>query len=285
MDPDFYIEESNPKKIVLGIILIILLLGGAFYYFYQKYQSNIIKLKAVTVELGTKLSSNINDYATGAINGYILDTSNVHLNSDGITDSTGEYSYKIINNSKIKTGKIIVKDTIAPKVTTKDLTVGVNEKFDTNEFLTECDDLSLPCTVTYDNSSDATLNSKAGEYTTNIIISDKEGNKVKQSVKLIVSDTTTLLSQKQNDFNISYISPKDADWNNTFTYKFSKCVEDDSEDYQSVISDLSSKDYQSTNEKPIKKQSIIAIYNKYDYIIGFSVKLTFDDDTIIFVTT
>src|SRR5574344_1776215 len=284
MDEDFYFEESNPKKVAFTIIFIVLVILGGGYYFYHKYQTEVITLKTVTVELGNKLSENINDYASGNIDGYSLDLSKVHVDSNGQTDSVGEYSYKIINSTDIKKGKIIVKDTIKPVVETQDLTVGVNEIFEPNEFLTKCSDLSLPCKVTYSKESDANLNKTAGEYNISIVISDNAGNSLTKDVKLIVSSTETLLGIKTSDFNVSYTSPKDSDWNNTFTYKFPKAVLDDSEEEQKEISDLSIADYQGKYDKKIAKQSIIAIYNKYDYVIGFSVKLTFEDSTIIFVT-
>lgn len=285
MDPDFYIEESNPKKVFFFILIAILIIGGGCYYFYNNHQKNELKLKTVTIELGSKLSEKIEDYATGAYADYKLDVSNIHVDEQGNTDKAGEYSFKLVSNTDIKKGKLFVKDRTSPSFQTQNITVGVNEKFEPSEFLTTCDDLSLPCKVTYEKDAYAKLNEKEGTYDLTIIVSDNAGNTSKKEVKLTVSATQTLASKKEQDFEVASTSPDDKEWNNTFTYKFGKGTIEDSDEYQSAISEISSADYQSKYEdKTIKSQSIIVILNKYEYVIGFSVKLNFEDGTIAYVT-
>jgi hypothetical protein len=285
MDEDFYIEENKPGKVILTILLFLAIIAGGIWTYYKYFPKNNIKLKDVTLELGTKVSTNISDYASGAdLSNYTLDVSSVHKDKNGNADSVGEYSYKLVSSDNIKKGKLYVKDSTKPNVTIQELTVGVNEEFDPDEFVSKCDDLSLPCTTTYDNINDASLNKSVGIYNLKINISDAAGNKVTKDVVLNVSDKTTLEQIKESDFNVSYTSPKDAEWNNTFTYKFPKCLDDSSKDYEGVVADLSAKDY-TIDGKTIKDRSILVAYNKYDYVIGISVKLIFDDNTIMYVTS
>lgn len=283
MDEDFYVENTSPWKVVFIILFVLILIAGGIWAYYKYFPSNNVKLKAVTIELGDKVSSNINDYISGKnINDYTLDVSNVHVNSEGNTDSAGVYSYKIISNKTIKKGKIYVKDTTIPEANVKELTVGVNEEFDPDEFLESCNDYSLPCTASYKNIDDASLNTKEGTYKTQIIISDNAGNKITKDVTLIVSSTTTLESIKENDFIVSYTNPEDKEWNNTFTYKFSKCIDDEDKTFEGTIEEYTSKEY--TFDKTIKDRTLLVAYNKYGYAIGLSVKLIFDDNTIVYVT-
>lgn len=104
-----------------------------------------------------------------------------------------------LKRDSTKRGKIFVKDTTAPTVTVKEITVGVNEEFEPYEFLDSCDDLSLPCKTSYKKDSYAKLNEKAGKYDLEIVVEDKYGNKVSKDVVLNVSETESLLSLKQND--------------------------------------------------------------------------------------
>lgn len=283
MDQDFYIEETSPAKVIFTVIFFVLLIAGGIYA-YLHYNQVKIKLKNITVELGDKLSTDIKDYiVTKDYNSYELDLSNVNVDEDGKTISTGEYSYKVIKGSETKRGKIFVKDSTKPIVTVQDLTVGVNEEFEPYEFVVKCEDLSIPCDTKYKKSSDSTLNTKAGTYNIIIIVSDNEGNEVEKEVKLTVSTSETLESKKVNDLSYSYTSLNNDEWDKTYTLKLSKAVNPESSDYEKTVSEISQYEY--TYEKAITKQEIIAIYNKYDYVIGYSVMITFDDNTKIFASS
>lgn len=285
MDQDFYIEDTSPWKIIFIIFIVCALIGGGIFAYYKYFRDNIVKLKDVTVELGYKLPTDINDYISAKnVNAYKLDVSNVSVDENGKTNVRGEYSYKVSRDGEIKKGKIYVNDTTKPVVETIDITVGVKENFDPSEFLKSCDDLSLPCVASYKNKDDISLNDNAGTYDIDLIVSDAAGNSVTKKVKLTVSTSTTLEKQKASDLT-PYKTSLDDDsiWNKTFTLKLNNGLDPETEEYVKQISELSAKEYEF--DKKISKKEIINIYNKYDYVIGFSIMVTFEDNSVLFVTS
>lgn len=284
MDQDFYIEDTSPWKIIFIIFIVCALIGGGIFAYYKYFRDNIVKLKDVTVELGEKLPTDINDYISAKnVNAYKLDVSNVSVDENGNTNVRGEYSYKISRDGEIKKGKIYVNDTTKPVVETIDITVGVKENFDPSEFLKSCDDLSLPCVASYKNKDDISLNDNAGTYDIDLIVSDAAGNSVTKKVKLNVSTSTTLEKQKASDLT-PYKTSLDDDsiWNKTFTLKLNNGLDPETEEYVKQISELSAKEYEF--DKKVSKKEIINVYNKYDYVIGFSIMVTFEDNSVLFVT-
>ena len=283
MDQDFYIEESSPLKVILTIVLFLGLIGGGLYYYFNYHKETTVKLKNLTVELGNKLPTNINDYIECSNPAtYKLDISSIKVDDNGNAISTGEYSYKVIKNNEIKKGKVFVKDTTKPNVVTTDLFVGVKEEFSPNDFISSCDDLSLPCTVKYKNISDENLNDNEGTYTINIIISDAEGNSVTKIVSLIVSGENTLANKKANDLEYDHLSEIDDNWDKSYTMKLDKAIVDSGINYNELFEELSSKEYDF--DKEITDKRILVIYNKYNYVLGFSIKYTFSDSSYIYVT-
>lgn len=283
MDQDFYIEENSPIKVAFMILFFVILIGGCIYGYLIFKNSDNIKLKNITVELGNKLSTNIDDYITGNnINTYKLDVSSVAVDDNGNTNSTGEYSYKIIKNGKTQKGKLYVKDTTVPKFTTIDLEVGVNEEFSPNDFLVSCDDLSMPCIVKFKKAKDLELNKNEGIYKTTIIISDSEGNDISREVNLIVKGENTLQKKKASDLSFDHLSEEDNDWNKTYTKKLDKAINEESLEYADELSKISIKEYDFSKKETERK--ILVAYNKYNYVIGFSIKVTFEDDSVIYIT-
>ena len=284
MDQDFYFEESNPKWVTIIIVILVIAGLSAGYYFYKEYKKQVVKVKDVTIELGSKPSEDISSYASGATDGYTLSLPDNLVNEEGNTYMVGEYSYKIKKGDSTKRGKIFVKDTTAPTVTVKEITVGVKEEFDSYEFLEYCNDLSLPCKTSYKKDSYAKLNEKAGKYDLEIFVEDKYGNKVSKDVVLNVSETESLLSLKQNDDVVVSMTPEDKDWNKTYTYKFPKAVPSDSDEYEAKFLEINSMDFSSKFDKKITNQYSITTYNKYGYAIGISVKLFFEDNATQYLT-
>lgn len=283
MDEEFYIEDNSVLKIVLTIIVAIALIIAVIYYYNKIYKPNYIKLNDITVELGDKLSDDIKDYITcNNYDDYQIDLSNIKVDENGQTVSTGEYSYKITGNNVLKKGKVIVKDTKAPIVTVQSLTVGVEEDFSVSEFVTTCEDLSLPCKVSYEKEKDSTLNKKAGEYTLNIIVTDMAGNETSKQVKLVVKENYTYKSQKEKDLEYVSTSNDEIKWNKEYTYKFDKALDTEEEEFDEKIKAISLDEY--NFDKTITNKELLIIYNKYDYAIGITVYLTFEDGTTIFVT-
>ena len=123
-------DRSNPKWVTIIIVILVIAGLGAGYYFYKEYKKQVVKVKDVTIELGSKPSEDISSYASGATDGYTLSLPDNLVNEEGNTYMVGEYSYKIKKGDSTKRGKIFVKDTTAPTVTVKEITVGVNEELD-----------------------------------------------------------------------------------------------------------------------------------------------------------
>ena len=281
---EVYIEQTSKKTIFKTIIVILFVLGiliGGYIYFHS---NNILRLNKVVVELGNKLPDDISIYVKNKIqniNDYDLNLIKVSVDENGRTDEVGEFKYSVKYGSQKKTAKLIVKDTKAPTVTVKELTIGVSEEFMLDDFITSCEDLSKTCKVTLKKSSDEKLFSKVGSHDIVLRIRDMYGNSVDKTVKLTVSNTETLSGTKAEDMEISRISPDYDDFDGTITFKYDHAVNeetlDESEEYSSYL-DLVSTDYSELYEN-VYEQEIITLYNKYGYIIGFTVRLTYNDGT------
>lgn len=281
MDEDFYIEETNPIKVIFTIIIILGLISGGIWAYYNYIYERHVKLYSRTFELGTKLPTDIDDYIKSNDNSkYSIDLSSVSVDDKGYLNNVGEYSYKVTSDNTTKKGKIYVEDTRSPSVKTQTITVGVDEEFDPSEFILSCDDLSLPCSASYKNKSDEELNKKVGTYKVKLIVEDSEGNTTLADAILIVSKDETLEGKKTSDLEADKSKIDDLDWDETFTLKLDKAINEESEKYEGFSSLVSSYEYNFSNE--ISNQELIIIQNKYGYVIGFSVKITFTDGKVVY---
>lgn len=109
MDQDFYFEESNPKWVTIIIVILVIAGLGAGYYFYKEYKKQVVKVKDVTIELGSKPSEDISSYASGATEEYILSLPDNLVNEEGNTYMVGEYSYKIKKVTLLKEVRSLLK--------------------------------------------------------------------------------------------------------------------------------------------------------------------------------
>lgn len=286
---EVYIEETNPKTVFKTILIILFILGiiiGGYIYFHK---NNILRLEKVTVELGDKLPTDIEKYVKNKINNindYEINLLAVPVDEKGFTDEVGKYKYKVTYGNQKKTGTIQIKDTKAPNVTVKPLTIQASEEFLLDDFIEKCEDLSKTCKVTLKNANDKKLFEKIGTHSIDLKISDRYGNSVTKQVQLTVSETESLQNSKEQDFEIVKISPEYEDYDGTITLKYDKCVNEDTLDEQPEYSDyldLVSTDYNELREKNVYNQEVLTLYNKHGYIIGFTVRLTFDDGTVEYV--
>lgn len=283
MDEDFYIEDHYKRNAVIVILIILLVIGGLYYGYKNYYKKNYLKIKDVTVELGSKLSTDIKDYIKcNNYDDYKLDLSAIVTDSDGKVSSVGEYAFKVIKKDVISRGKVFVKDTTKPIVGVNDLTVGVNEEYNAYDFVNTCTDLSMPCVVSFKDANDGDLSSKVGNYKIEIIISDNANNKVNKTVKLTVKEGYSFKEVKEKDFNVDHTSNDKSNWNNTYTIKFEKALEEESTEFNELLESYGIKEF--SYDKNIKEKEIIVIYNKYNYALGLSIKVTFDDNSYEFVT-
>ncbi|MEG1363873.1 MAG: hypothetical protein RSC92_05540, partial [Clostridia bacterium] len=152
-------------------------------------------MKPLVVNVDDKLSDNINDYATitgsNSVN-CVLNTTNVD------TKTEGEYTYKITCGKESFSGKIIVKDTVGPNVTLKDVYAQVNGTIKPEDFISTCSEKECTYSFSDKNLLETSLQ-KAGTYEVDIIVSDKKENKttvkgqlfvLTEKVKLVFSCTS-----------------------------------------------------------------------------------------------
>lgn len=184
-------KKGFPKPLfVLIVILALAAVGGGVYVFLHK--SNIVAPavvpKNVKAEIGSKLSTNITDYAT--FNG--INSSSCSLNVQDIPSElntlNAEYTFRIICNEASFSGKLTVVDTVAPEVTIKDIDVALNATVNPEDFIEECKD-STKCSYEFKDAEKVKGNLKeAASYHVDLIIKDEAGNKVEKTAKMIVSD-------------------------------------------------------------------------------------------------
>lgn len=273
---DFYFEDSNPKHVFLKCLLILFVIGicvGVFLFYKNK---NTIRLKKVYVELGSELSDDVNDYlASGVANSsnYKLDLSMVDK------DVIGEYTYKVKHNKNTKNGTIVVRDTTKPVIETSNIVMNKEETLDLNFIVTSCKDYSLPCSVSFADKKDVEKLGTVGEYTIPFYIQDNVGNKVKKDIKITVSDTEYLSTKMSNDLEYYTNSLNDDSIEHVYFKKFDKALEDESNEYVTTIQEISASDFSEYTDGEIYNTQLITVYNKYGYVTGIQVLVTYVDGT------
>ena len=85
-----------------------------------------------------------------------------------------------------------------------------------------------------------------------------------------------------NNNDIHVTASDKSNWNNTYTIKFEKALEEESTEFNELLESYGIKEF--SYDKNIKEKEIIVIYNKYNYALGLSIKVTFDDGSYEFVT-
>lgn len=293
MDQEFYFEESNPhktKKIIIVLILLFILVCGGFFYFRSKYTLNI--KKNLKFEAGSILPSEVSAYVKNKVideNDYTLMMESV-TTEDNVLTKVGEYSFKIKYKNITKSGKLKVVDTVAPRVEVSELTIGVDEEFEVDDFITVCEDYSKPCSVSYDNQNDEKLTKEEGTHNFKINISDSVGNTIKRDVVLNVKKGYSAKENKESDLKTHHIDPDFSDWNNDIIIKFDKGYdpnEIDETDVYGELMELSGDDLHKyldplymNNE--IREKQIIQVYNKYGLVIGYAIRVKLDNGLYLY---
>ena len=273
---DFYYEESNSKHVFIKCLIIIFIIGvciGCFLFYKDK---NTLKLKNLTINIGENLSNNVSDYIKSG--NRFNDEYKLNLNNVDNT-KVGEYKYSIKYNKHIKYGIIKVVDNKKPEVVVSNLIIGVNEELDVNNLIMICKDDSLPCSVELENDNDLEKLKVAGTYDIKIKVSDSVGNITKSVVSITSSETETLSSLQTNDLNYYTNSENNDTIEHDLFIKLDKAIDEESEEYSEIILDISATDFSEyvTNDKEIYDIKLITVYNKYSYVIGIQVLVTFTD--------
>lgn len=293
MDQDFYFEESNPRKtkvVIICLVFVFVLVLGILFYARTRYTLNI--KKDLKFEVGTVLSNDVRDFVKNKVvdeDDYTMMFSGAQQ-EDGILNKVGDYTFKIKYKNITKIGHIKVIDTVAPKVEVSDLTVGVDEEFLPDDFVTLCDDYSKPCKVEYVNGDSENLNKKVGSYKLEIRVSDSANNSIKKEVTLNVKEGFNLTKMKEADLNIHHIEPAFDDWKKEMIIKFSKGYdpnEIDESDAYTELMEVSGSDLHNYIDplyinNLITDSQFIEVYNKYGLIIGYAIRIKLDNGLTLY---
>lgn len=292
MEEDYgYIEDDEKKSKLHFIIIIIFLMAGATYIFFQ-VKNNTLQLKTITYEIGDQLNYGISFYMKNEIvdeNDYNINLSGVK-NTNGILDQVGKYEYTIKYKNVTKTGTIKVVDTKPPMVEVTNLKIVLNDEYIPDDFLLLCDDYSKPCDVSFKNASDANLSKKIGTYNIDLVIKDNYGNQIIKSVKLEVTKDVSN-NVKVDDLTYATTYPLYKDFNGNMIKKFKKAVlEDDpiQENAYGEVLDILSSDLHEYLDATYQNNEIIDsemlyVYNQYGFIIGYAIRVTLDNNMIIYI--
>lgn len=282
---DLGIKETSPLRVFFTSLFILLIVGitAGLYYFY--FYQEPVKLKTVNIELGDSLPTSIDYYLKSSSDkNYKLDISNIKVDVNGNTTIPGEYSYNIITRKNSFKGKLLVVDTTPPVVKLHQLTVGLNEDFEPEDFIESCYDLSGICNVFYKKDSDEKLSLKEGRYTVTLEIKDHFGNTATKKTELIVDKNASLNLVKSSDNEVFAVYPINANWNETYTIKFDKGMLEETKEFEAQIFSITNKDFTSLFEEKIINQTLHNIYNKYNYVIGLSLKIELENGETIYLT-
>lgn len=292
MEEEIIFDESklSAKKKAIIFVIVFAIIIFAIIFFFKSFNFSV--KKEIVLEVGDKLSLDVKDYITNnPLNDkdYKLDLDSVRV-EDGKVVEVGEYTYRVTLKDTIKEGKIIVKDTKAPKVETIDLTIGTQDQIKADDFIAKCDDYSLPCVSTIDGNIDT---SKTGTFDIKITTKDNKDNKTTNTVKLTVKDNYSFEEEKKSDIEAKYLEPDYGDWNHKYVISFSGAFDpEDSENYRwTYYEEFLNSNYNDYLEDKYSKYTVdksnvevIAVYNKYHYIIGFAARATLSDGKIVYLT-
>lgn len=271
---DFVYESTSAKSIFLKLLFILFFIGlclGIFLYY--KHQ-NVIELKNITIELGEPLSKNVEDYITNGFNN--VKSYKLYLN-DVDTSKVGTYTYKVKYNKHTKTGKIKIVDTTKPVVKAETLTIDTNFDLKPDMLILSCDDYSLPCKATFKNTNDLKKLKTPGTYKIDIIVADSAKNKATVTATVEVNNSKEMSSIKSNDLNYYSNSENDDTIEEKFFIKFDTAIDENSDEFRETFEDLTLTDFNEYVDGEIESTKIIIAYNKYNYVIGLQVLITFKD--------
>lgn len=189
------------RKIVVSLMILMFpMLVGC-----QK-ETMTLKTDSVTVEYGSSISVKAEDYLKNEKD--FLDKIEVAVNAENEKDKEyppkGEYELLLKHDDNIEKVKVIVKDTIAPKLEIKDkYTIEYNSKLDQKEL--KATDLSKT-TITLD---DSKVNyKKTGTYKATVIAKDESNNETKKEIEIVVKEEKKEQTEKKSNSANSSSSAK-----------------------------------------------------------------------------
>lgn len=189
VNPEPKKKKGNKLLFVIIIVLLIAAVGVGVYIFLNvsnKPTPVSVTPKAVEIEAGSELSTEITDYAdfTG------INSANCTLDTSSITDLNKvgeEYPFTITCGASTYNGTAKIVDTTAPVAVLEPVTVQVGGSVDVEDFVSTCDD---PSGCLYSFADEETVNgylNTAGNYHVDINIRDGAGNQITSEGTLIVT--------------------------------------------------------------------------------------------------
>ena len=266
-------EEGKPKKkmnktvFFLIIVLLIAAVGVGVYIFLNMSNGPAVRVtpKAVEIEVGSEVSTNIEDYAT--FSG--INSSECSLDTSNITDTNtvgAEYPFTITCNSVTYNGTATIVnnngDVTPPEVELKQVTVEVNGEVSPEDFIVSCSEED--CTYEFSNPDMvAGYLATAANYHVDIIVRDAAGNSVTVTGTLIVSaeevpdiylsctagNETLKLGITENNFTGNAIR--------TYTFTFDR--EEEYNTFKSANKNNSSVSYQNVTGTPSFDDSTLTL--------------------------
>ncbi len=161
---------------------------------YVEPKNDLVIKNKVNIEVNTKLPNikeyftkyNLND--TGVIKYYINDK---EINKKDVISNVNTYKVLIIVNKNKYNTELNVIDTKSPKLTTKNITIYENEKYNINSFVTSCKDNSnKKCNISFADKKMANY-TKSGTYKISISAKDNSDNETISNATLTIKNKIT----------------------------------------------------------------------------------------------
>lgn len=161
---------------------------------YVEPKNDLVIKNKVNIEVNTKLPNikeyftkyNLND--TGVIKYYINDK---EINKKDVISNVNTYKVLIIVNKNKYNTELNVIDTKSPKLTTKNITIYENEKYNINSFVTSCKDNSnKKCNISFADKKMANY-TKSGTYKISISAKDNSNNETISNATLTIKNKIT----------------------------------------------------------------------------------------------
>lgn len=168
---------------------------------YVEPKNDLVIKNKVNIEVNTKLPNikeyftkyNLND--TGVIKYYINDK---EINKKDVISNVNTYKVLIIVNKNKYNTELNVIDTKSPKLTTKNITIYENEKYNINSFVTSCKDNSnKKCNISFADKKMANY-TKSGTYKISINAKDNSNNETISNATLTIKNKITSNKSSNN---------------------------------------------------------------------------------------
>ena len=170
----------------MSLFLLLLMIGlGIFFYIYKTSPTEKdFKPLHVKIELGDKLPLRTSSYVEagrGEVDEllYVLDTSKVTL------EEAGDYEFTVTYKGITKTGIITIKDTTAPLLEIKEVSIVEGGTYNAGSFVESCIDWS-GCNYSFQDVNTDKKYTSPGTYKVHVVATDAYQNSVTKQTTLII---------------------------------------------------------------------------------------------------